>query len=152
MTPVLGCTIPNPSLPTRNTPSTIKQAIALLKARQPNTRVLVSVGGSAYTNWVGLNTACIQAVVTDLDLDGIDLDYEPANIACNVVNGVVSCNTDQQSVAVTTILRNALPRPTYIMSAATWHIGMYGEGAFAAAKVGGPLALPEAVQCTFSIA
>lgn len=120
-----------------NPPSIVKAAIATLKATRPSTRVLLSVGGSAYTNWAGLSTTCIKALVQDLDLDGFDLDYEPANIACTVANGAVSCNTDAQSVAVTAALRAALPRPTYLMGAATWHIGMYGEGAFAAAKVCG---------------
>lgn len=119
----------------RNTPGVVKQAIAVLKATRPNTRVLVSVGGSSYTNWVGLSSTCIQAVVEDLDLDGLDLDYEPSGISCSTNGITVSCNTDAQSVAVATALRNLLPRPTYLMGAATWHIGMYGEGAFATAKV-----------------
>jgi chitinase len=37
-------------------------------------------------------------------------------------------------VAVTAALRAALPKGRYILSTASWHVGMYGEGAFAAAK------------------
>lgn len=58
---------------------------------------------------------------------GIDLDYEPASISCSVKSGVVSCNTDTQQVQVATALRNAFPIGQYIFSAATWHVGMYGE-------------------------
>jgi hypothetical protein len=80
--------------------------------------------------------------VEDFDLDGIDLDYEPSGISCTVTNGAVSCNTDQQSVSVATLLRQALPQPTYLMGAATWHIGAYGEGAFQNSKVRACSAMP----------
>jgi hypothetical protein len=80
--------------------------------------------------------------VEDFDLGGIDLDYEPSGISCTVTNGAVSCNTDQQSVSVATLLRQELPQPTYLMGAATWHIGAYGEGAFQNSKVRACSAMP----------
>jgi chitinase len=42
----------------------------------------------------------------------------------------VSCPTDAESVATTAALRAALPAGQYILSTASWHVGMYGEGAF----------------------
>lgn len=31
-------------------------------------------------------------------------------------------------------LRNALPKGQYLLSTASWHVGCYGQGAFAASK------------------
>ena len=66
--------------------------------------------------------------------DGADLDYEPSNPACKVVSGKVSCTTDAESVEVTAKMRAALPVGQYIMSTASWHVGMFGEGAYAGAQ------------------
>lgn len=49
---------------------TVKAAIAALKAAQPNTRVMLAVGGATYTNFAALNTACIKNVVDDFGFDG----------------------------------------------------------------------------------
>jgi chitinase len=114
--------------------ATVKDAIASLKARQPNTRVLLAVGGATYTNFAGMNTQCIKDLVDDFGFDGADLDYEPSNPACKVAGGKVSCTTDAESVDVTTKLRAALPFGKYLLSTASWHVGMYGEGSFAGAQ------------------
>jgi len=42
----------------------------------------------------------------------------------------VSCPTDAESVATTAALRAALPAGQYLLSTASWHVGMFGEGAF----------------------
>ena len=39
---------------------TVAAAIASLKSRQPNTRVLLAVGGATYTNFAGINTKCLK--------------------------------------------------------------------------------------------
>lgn len=49
---------------------TVKAAIAALKAAQPNTRVMLAVGGATYTNFAALNTACIKNIVDDFGFDG----------------------------------------------------------------------------------
>ena len=49
---------------------TVKAAIAALKATQPNTRVMLAVGGATYTNFAALNTACIKNIVDDFGFDG----------------------------------------------------------------------------------
>lgn len=54
----------------------VKGAIALLKRRNPRTRVLVSVGGATYTAWDRLNATAISAFVRQFGLDGVDVDYE----------------------------------------------------------------------------
>jgi chitinase len=51
---------------------TVRTAIATLKAAQPNTRVMLAVGGASpdYMNFVGLNTACIKNILDDFGFDG----------------------------------------------------------------------------------
>jgi chitinase len=49
---------------------TVKAAVAALKAAQPNTRVLLAVGGATYTNFAAMNTVCIKNIVDDFGLDG----------------------------------------------------------------------------------
>lgn len=112
----------------------VRDAIAALKAAQPNTRVLLAVGGATYTNFAAINTRCIKDIVDDFGFDGVDLDYEPTNSNCKVGATKVTCATDAESVTVTTTLRNALPKGQYLLSTASWHVGCYGEGAFKASQ------------------
>lgn len=117
-------------------PSVVKGAIALLKSRNPGTKVLVAVGGATYTNFKSVNGAAIGKFVSDFGLDGVDLDYEPTNANCVVRNGLVSCDTDAEYIAAVNSLRTALPRPL-VLSTAPWSIGAYGEGKWAAAQPSG---------------
>jgi len=114
--------------------SVVKAAIASLKAKQPNTRVLLAVGGATYTNFAATNTGCLKDIVDDFGFDGLDYDYEPNNPACQIVGGTVKCPTDAESVNVLTALRKTFPKGRYILSTASFHVGCYGEGAYAAAK------------------
>lgn len=57
--------------------STVRGAIAALKTAQPNTRVLLAVGGATYYNFAGMNTQCIKNIVDDFGFDG-----EDASCAC----------------------------------------------------------------------
>jgi chitinase len=50
--------------------STVKAAVAKLKAVHANTRVLLAVGGGSYKNWQALNGRCLQGLVNDFGLDG----------------------------------------------------------------------------------
>ena len=142
-----GCARPHPlpplppPLPAANTglqfssdASTVRDAIRALKAAQPNTRVLIAVGGATYTNFAGMNTQCIKDVIADFGFDGADLDWEPSTAACTVSGSTVSCPTDAEAVAAVTTLRSALPKGQFILSTASFHVGLYGEGAFAASK------------------
>lgn len=116
--------------------ATLKQALAALRARSPETKVLLAVGGATYTNWAGLDGKAIAQLVADFGLDGVDVDYEPVNPACKVVGGRVACATDAEFLAVVKALRAAVPRPL-LLSIAAWSTGAYGEGRFAAAPPGG---------------
>lgn len=107
----------------------LKEAIELLRERNPHTRILVSVGGATYTNWRQLNADGIAKLVNDFKLDGIDIDYEPSDgFKCSInEDGLMQCNTDDEYVEIIEKLREVLPRP-YTISAAPWSVGAYGEG------------------------
>ena len=105
----------------------VKDAIALLKKRNPKTKLLLAVGGLSYTNFVQLNPKAIANVVKDFGFDGVDIDYEPTDTKCSLSNGKVSCTSDTVFRRVVRQIRHALPKP-YLVTAAAWSIGAYGEG------------------------
>lgn len=113
--------------------SVLKQAIAALKSKNPNTRVLVAVGGATYPNFADFRASSITAFVNDFGLDGVDIDYEPSSPSCSSSGGRVSCPTDAEQVGVVKKMRAAMPRPK-TLSLAAFHVGAYGEGSFASSK------------------
>ncbi|MDF2619535.1 MAG: glycoside hydrolase family 18 [Xanthobacteraceae bacterium] len=115
----------------------LKQAIALLKSRQPDVRVLLAVGGATYHGWDRLDEAALARLVRDLGADGVDFDFEPIDPRCIAVQGRMRCADDVLSVSLVRRLRAALPRPA-VLSAAGWSVGAYGEGAFAGAPPRSP--------------
>ena len=109
----------------------VKDAIALLKQRNPGTKVLLSVGGASYTNFAQLNPTAIANVVADFGFDGVDIDYEPNNNAvCSPVSGKISCTSDDEFRHVVSQIRQVLPKP-YLVTVAAWSLGAYGEGQWA---------------------
>ncbi|MBS9475707.1 hypothetical protein KIP89_01105 [Ancylobacter sp. VKM B-3255] len=108
----------------------LKQAIAALKARHRQIRVLLAVGGASYGGWDRLDPAALARLVRDLGADGVDIDFEPAQPACLTLAGRVRCASDADWISHVRRLREALPRPL-VVSVAGWSVGAYGEGAFA---------------------
>lgn len=111
----------------------LRQAIALLKQRQPGTRVLLSIGGGSYLNWGRLNERAVAHLAHDLGVDGVDIDYEPDTTCALNGTGHIACPTDAAYIDIVTRLRRVLPRPL-ILSVAGWHVGAYGEGLYAKAQ------------------
>ena len=72
----------------------------------------------------------MAALVADLGLDGIDIDYEAAT-SCAANGKTVTCNTDAELTSVISATRAALP--SGIITAAAWSIGAFGVGQWAAA-------------------
>lgn len=108
----------------------LRDAIALLKKRQPGTRVLLAVGGANYVNWRSLNLDALVRLVRDLGADGIDLDFEPEVPGCSVrASGRVSCLSDAAWQDLVGRFRQAFPRPL-LLTVPGWSIGAYGEGAW----------------------
>ena len=112
----------------------VKDAFAHLKSENPNTKVLVAVGGATYHNFAALNTKAIADVVKDFGFDGVDIDYEPFNNGqCSSTNGRVTCTTDAEYLRIVNEIRQAVPRP-YLVTVAAWSVGAYGEGEWTDAK------------------
>ena len=106
----------------------LREAIQLLRQRQPGTKILLSIGGATYTNWHALNEAGLARLVRDLGLDGVDIDFEPAEPGCRTNrDGQIRCASDPAFQAIVKRIRAALPRPK-ILSVASWSVGAYGEG------------------------
>lgn len=108
----------------------LKGAVALLHQRHPGTRVLLSVGGQSYTGWSGLNETALAAVVKDLGLDGIDIDYEPVKPDCRGdFSGHIKCGSDAELLDIVRRFRAVLPRPA-LLTITAWSVAAYGEGAY----------------------
>ena len=106
---------------------------AIKLARAKGQKVLLSVGGATYPNFAALNVPAIMALVKDLGVDGVDLDYEADTNGCTNLNTAsLSCPTDTQLISVITQLRAGLDaiRPGMTLSAAVWSIGAYGTTTF----------------------
>jgi hypothetical protein len=61
------------------------------------------------------------------------MDWEP-DAACELTAAGLRCPTDAESIDVATKLRSLFPQNRYLLSIASMHVGMYGEGAFRSAK------------------
>lgn len=113
--------------------SILKQAISTLKSKNPDTKVMISVGGAGATGWDSLSPQDIANFVKDFDLDGVDVDFEPSNPNCSNNNGQITCASDSKYISIVSSIRAVLPRPYYV-SIAGWSIGAYGEGNFTNAQ------------------
>ncbi|WP_141733286.1 glycosyl hydrolase family 18 protein [Oligoflexus tunisiensis] len=116
----------------------VKDAIRILKTKNPRTKVLLSVGGATYGNWSQVNPESVAALVHDLGVDGADIDYEPAGGACAWGTGGQSCPDDQQFIQIIRRFRAALPRP-YMVTTAAWSTGAFGPQSYEASQFSGNL-------------
>ncbi|MGA0562245.1 glycoside hydrolase family 18 protein [Ancylobacter sp. VNQ12] len=132
-----GLDLTGTGLEYRPSGAVMKDAIALLKARHPGTRVLLALGGSTYSGWDRLAPDSIGRLVRDLGADGVDIDFEPPAPGCAPRVETVICATDAMIVDVVRRLRKELPRP-YVISMAGWSVGAYGAGDFANAPPASP--------------
>ncbi|WP_105616692.1 cellulose binding domain-containing protein [Vallitalea okinawensis] len=117
--------------------SVLKEAIDTLKSSNPNTKVILSIGGLTYTNWENINYDAIGRLVKDFNMDGVDLDYEPAGgfYTSYDSNGKITYAKEDEYVYIINEMRQALPRP-YILAATAWSVGAYGEDEWQNAKPG----------------
>ena len=102
----------------------IRDAIAALRRRNPRVRVLLSVGGAAYTGWVRLDERAVARLAGDLAVDGIDIDYEPPKPDCRAGP---ACTSDPTWRDYVRRLRQVLPRPA-LLTVSAWSVGAYGQG------------------------
>lgn len=94
--------------------STLKDAIKVAKQHNPKLKVLLAVGGATYHHWESINAKALSQLVVDLELDGIDIDYEAPEPNAELVNNI------------TQILRDALPSDK-TLTMAVMHVAAYGQ-------------------------
>lgn len=110
----------------------LKDALTTLKSRNPETKVVISIGGETYTNWEAFNPENIATFVRDFGFDGVDIDYEPAggfNCSRNCPSCSITCTTDDFYVNLIETMRAQLPSP-YLLTTTPFSVGAYGEGEF----------------------
>lgn len=98
-----------------------KKIIKQLKSE--GKKLTIAVGGAAGAVWnlespnaVKKLAKSIKDLVTEYDLDGVDIDYEDTDI--NKRNNVINLIKE---------IRNIMPQNQYILSYAAWSIGAYGK-------------------------
>ena len=108
----------------------LAKAISLYRARSPGSRILLSLGGAVYDRWDRYDPAAAARLTTDLGLDGVDLDYEPADPGCRAADDTIRCDSDMVWRDIIAKTRTHFPRPM-LVTAQAWSIGAYGTGRFA---------------------
>jgi chitinase len=114
---------------------TLASHIQQLKANNTAIKVILSVGGSGYTDWSSTNYTAIGNLVQDFDLDGVDIDYE-VQPTCGTTGGVFSCSTDTTYTSIITTMRSTIGS-SKLLTAAMFSTGAYGTGAWANAQPSG---------------
>lgn len=111
----------------------LRDSIRLLKQRNPRTRVIISVGGSGWSNgWHRFDEHALARLVRDLEADGVDLDFEPKDPGCATAkSGRIVCASYEEWIDLITRIRAVMPRPL-LLTVPAWSVGAYGEGRFAA--------------------
>ncbi|MEV0848628.1 glycosyl hydrolase family 18 protein [Streptomyces sp. NPDC049954] len=107
----------------------LRDAVSLLRQRNPGVEVLVGIGGASYNNWAGLNVSAIADFVSDFGLDGVEVCWEPTAPRCTRSGSRVECTTDAESISIVKALSKGLPTGS-TLSVAVMHVGAYGEGAW----------------------
>jgi chitinase len=107
--------------------SVLRDSIRALRARNPNIKIFVSVGGEDHPNWDELNASRVAHFVRDFGIDGVDIDFEPSNPGCVQTELSISCRTDKLLRDSVSKLRASLPRSVEI-SLTCGATSAFGEG------------------------
>ncbi|MEU0148832.1 hypothetical protein ABZ119_23130 [Streptomyces sp. NPDC006288] len=108
----------------------LRDAVSLLRQRNPGVEVLVGIGGATYQNWPGLNVSAIADFVSDFGLDGVEVCWEPTDPRCKRSGSGMECATDAESISIVKALSKGLPAGS-TLSVVVAHVGAYGEGPWA---------------------
>lgn len=110
---------------------------AVKLAQAKGQKVLLSVGGATFHGWNNLNAQSLKAVVDDLGLDGLDIDWEGDQV-CAWGTGGTTCPKDSELTGVINTLRTTFPSPK-LLTAAVWSTGAFGQAPYEASKFKGNL-------------
>lgn len=105
--------------------SLIKSAIETGRIKNPNQIFLLSVGGATFP-FSNPNYQNIVDLMTDLGLDGIDIDYENTPKCSNINTDNLSCVDDAIITDIINKFKNILPAGK-LLTAAVFNCGAYGS-------------------------
>lgn len=109
----------------------LADSVAAFRQTHPKAKILLSVGGSVYNkSWSEFAARPLLKLVQALGVDGVDLDFEPANPGCGRAGATFTCASEADWARIIRQTRDILPRPA-IIAAQGWSVGAYGVGAFA---------------------
>ena len=106
----------------------IKEAIQISKQNNPDQKFLLSVGGPIYS-WENVNFNNISKLISDLDLDGINIHYEKMPQCENVNTDSIKCSTDEEIKIIVNQFKVKLPE-NKLISASVYSIGAYGTSEY----------------------
>lgn len=107
--------------------ASVKAAIDALKQKNPGTKVLLALGGASYNDsWNQITEADITQLgqlITDLDLDGVDVDYEVSLDPANPNPVVEQYDNAIISMRKAVDLATQKTKKQHILSLAAWSTG-----------------------------
>ena len=106
----------------------VKQSLNLLRQRNPNVKVLLSVGGASY-NFKTVAPKSLIALMMDLTADGLDLDYEDWPDCSGMDTPNLKCGTDEPIIKLIQDVKSLLPAGK-LLTFAAFSIGAYGTTNF----------------------
>ena len=110
----------------------VKSAISLAHNNNPNLKILLSVGGATYP-WSSPNYDSMVALMKDLDLDGLDIDFEDTPSCTGVDSDSLKCSTDEKLNEIINTLSQKIPSGK-MLTAAVFSVGAYGTKSYPTSK------------------
>lgn len=101
-------------------------AIDILKKK--GTKVMLSVGGGAYSDWSNVQYTNIKLLMIDLHCDGVDIDWEPQHTAKAKITLEQQLTLANRWTEIIETFYSYLG-DTHNLSAAVWSTGAYGPTA-----------------------
>lgn len=111
-------------------PAILKECIRVM--HQLQRKVILSVGGATYTNWsalaleagsiTGTITNMLAQIIIDLNLDGLDCDYEVLDASTATVNQYANVLLAMKT-AIDIAQQSSSAQPSLLLSAALWSTG-----------------------------
>jgi len=105
----------------------LKVAIAQSRINCPGRKILVSAGGEIGGEFINADFESMALLVADLDLDGLDLDYEPAGGMTQTVEQVAIYKKIICDARIALDMQTTTTSKKYLLSCAPTGVGLLSE-------------------------
>lgn len=112
--------------------SVVKEAIKIAHEKNPDQKFLLSIGGATYP-FSNVNYKGVVALMNDLGLDGVDIDYENSPSCTGVDTEKLLCSTDSSIITIINSFKSLMPEGK-LLTAAVFSVGAYGTIKFPTSK------------------